>query len=83
MSHIVKRATVRDLRYNFREIEARLSKGEEIEVYKRNKPLGRLIPIQPKPEAYPDFRAIRRRIFGKKKARMTATQLVPEQREAY
>lgn len=79
----MKRATVRDLRYNFREIEARLSKGEEIEVYKRNKPIGRLIPIRPKPEDYPDFAAIRRRIFGKKKTRITGTQLVSEQREPY
>ncbi len=77
------RATVRDLRYRFRQIEARLSKGEEIEVYKRNKPIGRLIPIRPKPEDYPDFAAIRRRIFGKKKARITGTQLVSEQREPY
>ncbi len=79
----MKRATVRDLRYNFREIEARLSKGEEIEVYKRNKPIGRLIPIQTKPEAYPDFVAIAHRIFGKKKSRITGTQLVSEQREPY
>jgi antitoxin (DNA-binding transcriptional repressor) of toxin-antitoxin stability system len=79
----MKRATVRDLRYNFREIEARLSKGEEIEVYKRNKPIGRLIPIQPKPEAYPDFAAIARKIFGKKKTRTTGTQLVSKQREPY
>jgi antitoxin (DNA-binding transcriptional repressor) of toxin-antitoxin stability system len=79
----MKRATVRDLRYNFREIEARLSKGEEIEVYKRNKPIGRLIPIQPKPETYPDFAAIARKIFGKKKSRITGTQLVSEQREPY
>jgi antitoxin (DNA-binding transcriptional repressor) of toxin-antitoxin stability system len=79
----MKRATVRDLRYNFREIEARLSKGEEIEVYKRNKPIGRLIPINPKPGAYPDFAAIARKVFGKNKARMTGTELVSEQREPY
>jgi antitoxin (DNA-binding transcriptional repressor) of toxin-antitoxin stability system len=79
----MKRATVRDLRYRFREIEARLAKGEEIELYKRNKPIGRLIPIRPTPEAYPDFAAIRRRIFGKKKSRITGTQLVSEQREPF
>ncbi len=28
----MKRTTVRDLRYHFREIEARLNKGEEIEL---------------------------------------------------
>lgn len=74
---------MRDLRYRFREIEARLAKGEEIELYKRNKPIGRLIPIQPKPEGYPDFAAIARRIFGKKKTRLTGTQIVSEQREPY
>jgi antitoxin (DNA-binding transcriptional repressor) of toxin-antitoxin stability system len=79
----MKRATVRDLRYRFREIEARLNRGEEIEVYKRNRPIGRLIPIRPKAEAYPDFEAIRRRIFGKKKARKTGTEIVSEQREPY
>jgi antitoxin (DNA-binding transcriptional repressor) of toxin-antitoxin stability system len=79
----MKRATVRDLRYRFREIEARLSKGEEIELYKRNKPIGRLIPIQPKPGAYPDFAAIAQKIFGKKKTRITGTQIVSEQREPY
>jgi len=83
MSHMKGRATVRDLRYRFREIEARLAKGEEIELYKRNKPIGRLIPIQPKPEAYPDFAAIARKIFGKKKTRLTGTQIVSDQREPY
>ena len=79
----MKRATVRDLRYNFREIEARLRKGEEIEVYKRSTPIARLIPIRPKPEAYPDFAAIAHKIFGKKKTRTTGTELVSEQREPY
>lgn len=79
----MKRATVRDLRYKFREIEARLSKGEEIEVYKRNRPIGRLIPIRPKAADYPNFAALARKIFGKKKTRMTGTQLVSEQREPY
>jgi antitoxin (DNA-binding transcriptional repressor) of toxin-antitoxin stability system len=79
----MKRATVRDLRYHFRDIEARLSRGEEIEVYKRNKPIGRLIPIMPKPEDYPDFAAMALKIFGKKKTRKTGTEIVSEQREPY
>jgi antitoxin (DNA-binding transcriptional repressor) of toxin-antitoxin stability system len=32
MHHIMSKATVRQLRYRFREIEARLNKGEEIEL---------------------------------------------------
>ena len=83
MDHIMKRATVRELRYHFRDIEARLNKGEEIQVYKRQKVIGRLIPVRPKDEAYPDFAALRRRIFGTKKVRKTGTDLVSEERGHY
>jgi antitoxin (DNA-binding transcriptional repressor) of toxin-antitoxin stability system len=77
----MKRATVRDLRYRFREIEARLRKGEEIELYKRNKPIGRLVPIHPQSSTYPDFEALALRTFGRKKSRKTGTEVVSEQRE--
>ena len=83
MHHIMSKATVRQLRYRFREIEARLNKGEEIELYKRKKMIGRLVPAGPKAEAYPDFAALRQRIFGKKKSKVTGTQIVSEQRGAY
>ena len=80
MNHIMAKATVRQLRYHFREIEARLNKGEEIELYKRKKMIGRLVPARLKKEDYPDFAALRRRIFGKKKSKITGTQLVSEER---
>ena len=83
MYHIMAKATVRQLRYHFREIEARLNKGEEIELYKRKKMIGRIMPAQPKKEDYPDFAALRRRIFGKKKSKITGTQLVSEERGEY
>jgi antitoxin (DNA-binding transcriptional repressor) of toxin-antitoxin stability system len=71
------------LRYHFSEIEARLNKGEEIELYKRKKMIGRLLPVRPQGEAYPDFAALRRRMFGKKKSSVTGTELVSEQRGEY
>ena len=83
MYHIMAKATVRQLRYHFREIEARLNKGEEIELYKRKKMIGRILPAQPKKGDYPDFAALRRRIFGKKKSKITGTQLVSEDRGEY
>jgi len=83
MHHIMAKATVRQLRYNFRAIEARLNRGEEIELYKRKKMIGRLIPAAPQGEAYPDFAANRRRIFGKKKLKVTGTQIVSESRGRY
>jgi antitoxin (DNA-binding transcriptional repressor) of toxin-antitoxin stability system len=83
MHHIMSKATVRQLRYHFREIEARLNKGEEIEVYKRKKLIGRLLPVRLRGEAYPDFAALRRRISGKKRSSVTGTELVSEQRGEY
>lgn len=83
MNHNMKKATVRDLRYRFPEIEARLNKGEEIVLHKRQKVIARLLPVHPKAEAYPDFAALRLRIFGAKKARKTGTELVSEERGRY
>lgn len=85
MYHIMKRTktTVRDLRYRFPEIEARLNKGEEIVVHKRQKVITRLLPIHPKTESYPDFSALRRRIFGTNKTRKTAIELISEERGRY
>jgi len=83
MHHIMAKATVRQLRYNFRAIETRLNRGEEIDLYKRKKMIGRLIPAAPPSEAYPDFAAARLRIFGKKKLKITGTQIVSEGRGKY
>jgi antitoxin (DNA-binding transcriptional repressor) of toxin-antitoxin stability system len=83
MYHIMTKATVRQLRYNFREIEARLNKGEEIHLYKRKKLIGRLVPVRPAAQDYPDFAALRRKIFGKKKSKISGTQIVSEGRGEY
>jgi antitoxin (DNA-binding transcriptional repressor) of toxin-antitoxin stability system len=60
----MKKATVRDLRYRFSSIEASLRQGEEIEIRKRKRIIGRLVPVRPKASAYPDFSARARKIFG-------------------
>jgi antitoxin (DNA-binding transcriptional repressor) of toxin-antitoxin stability system len=79
----MRKATVRDLRYHFHEIEARLNKGEEIDLYKRSRMIGRLLPVRPQTGLYPDFSALRRRIFGTKKTRKTGTDLISEERGSY
>jgi len=83
MNHIMKTATVRDLRYHFPEIEARLNRGEVIEIRKRRKVIARLHPVRPKPRAYPDFAALRKQIFGNKLTPQTGTDLVAEFRGDY
>jgi antitoxin (DNA-binding transcriptional repressor) of toxin-antitoxin stability system len=64
----MKTVTVRDLRYHFSELEARLRQGEEIVIRRRRQVVGKLVPMRPnaaKPYV-PDFAARRRRIFGGK-----------------
>ncbi len=45
--HHMKKATVRDLRYRFREVENLLREGEEIEITKRKRVIARLLPPGP------------------------------------
>ena len=79
----MKTATVRDLRYHFSEIEARLERGEEIEIHKRKRVIARLVPVRPKLDAYPDFAAQSREIFGDRITELTGTQIVAEDRDRF
>ncbi len=72
----MKKATVRDLRYRFSAIEATLRQGEEIEIRKRKRVVGRLVPVRSKVSSYPDFSARVRKIFGKKVLPITGAELV-------
>jgi antitoxin (DNA-binding transcriptional repressor) of toxin-antitoxin stability system len=72
----MKYTTVRDLRYRFSEIEARLRQGEAIEIRKRKRIIGRLIPVNPKASAYPDFAARTRKIFGQKVLAISGAEIV-------
>ena len=65
--HVMKTATVRDLRYNFPLIEAWLGGGQEVLITKHSKPIAKLSPAQkastPK-RTHPDYEARRKRIWG-------------------
>ena len=62
-------ATIRDLRYHFGEVERILQRGEEIEIRRRQRPIAKLVPLRPTTE-YPDFAAVQRKIFGRRKRKM-------------
>ena len=64
MNHNTTPATVSDLRHRFPDIEARLRRGEVIEIRRRGKAIARLHPIRPKIKNYPGFAAQARQIFG-------------------
>jgi antitoxin (DNA-binding transcriptional repressor) of toxin-antitoxin stability system len=83
MNHIIKTATVRDLRYHFSEIEARLQQGEEVEIRKRRRVIARLVPVRLKRAAYPDFAARRKQIFSGRIMKVSGAQRLAEERDKY
>jgi antitoxin (DNA-binding transcriptional repressor) of toxin-antitoxin stability system len=65
----MKTATIRDLRYDFATLEVWLRNGEEILITKHNKPVATLSKAKPAkagPRPLPDFKARRKRIWGKR-----------------
>jgi antitoxin (DNA-binding transcriptional repressor) of toxin-antitoxin stability system len=56
----MKTASIRDLRYRFPQIEARLREGEAIDITKRKRVIARLVPVKPRPQprAASDFLAM-------------------------
>jgi antitoxin (DNA-binding transcriptional repressor) of toxin-antitoxin stability system len=76
----MKRATVRDLRYDFPKIERALRSGQEIQITKRSRVIARLVPENASPEL-PDFQARLDRIFGDKILDPPGAETISEDRE--
>ncbi len=72
----MKSATVRDLRYRFPEIEARLREGKEIQITKRKRVIARLVPVSSRRSRWPDFKARLKEIYGNKVSKVTGGHLV-------
>lgn len=80
----MKRATVRDLRYSFKLVEASLAEGEEIEIVKRKKVIGRLVPVVASERPpMPNFLARMKRIHGDAVLNISGAQLLAEERERF
>jgi antitoxin (DNA-binding transcriptional repressor) of toxin-antitoxin stability system len=80
--HHMKTASVRDLRYRFSVVEDLLRAGEEIQITKRKRVIGRLLPPEPsQPPQLPDFAARRKKIFGTKRLKISGAQQISEDRE--
>ena len=76
----MKKATVRDLRYDFPKIERALRAGQEIQITKRNRVIARLVPDK-EPVERPDFLARLRSIYGDKVLEPSGAELISEDRE--
>jgi antitoxin (DNA-binding transcriptional repressor) of toxin-antitoxin stability system len=79
----MKSMSIRDLRYRFPQVEAQLREGEPIAITKRKRVIARLVPERPVAARPPDFMAMLKKIYGKKKMKVTGAQLVSMQRGDY
>jgi len=77
----MRRASVRDLRYAFKEVEASLAAGEEIEIVKRNRVIAHLVPVAPPKATTVDFEAQLKKLWGDRIVEPGLSQLIIEDRE--
>lgn len=80
----MKKATVRDLRYDFAKIERLLRQGEEVQITKRRKIIARLVPENDLlPGKRPDFLERLRSIYGDKTLKVSGAELIEKDRDRY
>ncbi len=80
----MKKASVRDLRYDFKKLERLLHQGEEIQITKRRVVIARLVPENKEGgKEMPDFRARMRSIFGDKVMAVSGADLISADRDRY
>lgn len=80
----MRKASVRDLRYEFRKIERLLHQGEEIQITKRRRVIARLVPENGNTAVrMPDFLARLRRIYGDKELEVSGAELIAQDRDRY
>ena len=84
MMYHMKRASVRDLRYNFAEVEDLLRQGQEIQITKRRRVIARLVPESAESAAeVPDFLGRLRTIYGRKVLAVRGAEVVSDDRNRY
>ena len=77
----MKRASIRDLRYDFPKIERLLREGEEIQITKRRRAIGRLVPEKANSGLMPDFAARLRDLYGDKVLKVSGADLLAKERD--
>lgn len=82
--HHMRKASVRDLRYRFHEVEDLLREGEEIQVTKRKRVIAHLVPAEtPRPARLPDFLARLKKLYRKGPLKITGAKRIAEERDRY
>jgi antitoxin (DNA-binding transcriptional repressor) of toxin-antitoxin stability system len=80
----MKRASVRDLRYDFPKVEKMLAEGEPIEITKRNQVIGTLTPANGSEQVkFPDFLGRLKKIYGNKVLKVSGAELIRRDRDRW
>lgn len=80
----MKRATVRDLRYDFPKVEKMLADGESIEITKRNRVVATLAPPAPPAKVkMPDFMGRLKKIYGDRVMKVTWAEFLADRKGRY
>jgi antitoxin (DNA-binding transcriptional repressor) of toxin-antitoxin stability system len=80
----MKRASVRDLRYDFPKVERMLAEGESIEITKRKRVIGTLTAANGHGQVeFPDFMARLRQIYGGKVLKTSWADFLAERKGRY
>jgi prevent-host-death family protein len=77
----MKTMTVRDLRYDFAKVEDALAQGEVVEITKRGKRIGRIVPEAKEPPPLPDFLGRIRAIYGDRVFSVSGAELLQGERD--
>ena len=82
--HHMRKATVSDLRYRFREVEGLLREGQEIEITNRKRVIAKLIPRKrAEPARRPDFLARLKKLYGHKHLKVSGAELLAQERDRH
>lgn len=79
----MKTATVRDLRYDFPHIEQLLAHGEEVQITKRGRVIGKMVPAKKERAPLPDFLGRIRAIYGDEMLPTTGAEIVQMGRDRF
>jgi antitoxin (DNA-binding transcriptional repressor) of toxin-antitoxin stability system len=83
MCHM-KKASVRDLRYDFPKIERLLRQGEEVEITKRQQVIARLVPERTaRARQLPDFLKRLQAIYGDQVLEPSVAEVLSPDRDRY
>ena len=77
----MKTASVRDLRYDFPQVEKLLRSGEEVKITKRRKVIARLTAEPTVKPPLPDFLRRLKEIYGDQVFEVSGTELISADRE--